>query len=1233
VTFAELSVSAAQKQPEQLDDLAGFLGLAREHLDTWLEAVHGRTKLPKAFGRLWPANPDEARERLPMADEFGELRVSDARQDPQLRLQLAQMLGVPLNVVEESLLQEHHRSRLDRCGFESCEQAYIGAVRRRSETSPSSTSPATVTALPAELASLRVSDARDDRDFIYQLADLLDISPNAVRRALELAHHRQRLDRVDFRPPSAEQLEISGLSPPPPATPPPAPSPSPQPKQRVTPTYVVPEPSRFVAEDAGLTRPFQARPLTVVRSGTIAPGAHIELRDAVWRVVRIDHTSAGTQAWRCVGVSEIVRDQEAVFLEEYEPDIRVLDPRETRLVRDTSPQHRAGLLYMESLLRDVPPPNDALYVGHKAAMDALKYQLEPAWMALQKPRQRILIADAVGLGKTLEAGILLSELIRRGRARRILVCTTKAMLTQFQKEMWARFSIPLVRLDSVGLQRVRAELPTHHNPFYFYDRAIISIDTLKQNNWFRTHVEQAHWDVIVIDEAHNVAVRGSNTSMRARVANLLARNCDSLVLLSATPHDGKAESFASLMNMLDPTAIANPSDYVKEDIEGLYVRRFKHDVADQLATRIPERKVMRAKAQASAAEEQAYEVLTELELPELDGQAQGGILFKTGLEKALFSSPAACLQQLRAPLRRKRLSDALPAALRREVNSEERLMPTSELLTRAVSHLEADPAVPDLLALRELALALEAIDPEDFSKYQKLLELLGSLHWKPTAKDDRLVIFTERRETLRFLEEQLVAELGLTEGQWEVLHGGLPDTEQQRIVEDFGKQKAKVRLLLASDVASEGINLHYLSHRMIHFDVPWSLMVFQQRNGRIDRYGQERTPQIVYLLTESDNEAIRGDNRILELLISKDEQAQKNIGDPSAFMNVFDVEEEEEMTALAIQDGDADSFAAKLDANIIDPLALLLAAANASASAGLETRDAPSLFAGDFEYMSMGVEHLQATQDLKAKIRAKDRIIELQLTDDLVRRYRRLPTEIRPTDGIALLTPDPGRMQQALADARKQDSTWPEHQLLWANSPMLQWLGDRMRSSFGRHSAPVLVVPLPGKGRRVFVVSGLLPNRRGQPLVHRWYAVHFEGMRFEEVQSFEDFLAATKFGRTALPNAQAPIDLEDLQALRAPAVAAVARRLEADRDAFRGELGPKLNTELERLQRLEARQLQHIEVQFAARRDVGAEHKRSQQERRVKSLFADYQTWMKDAMTVADKPFLQIIAALVGGAK
>ena len=216
-------------------------------------------------------------------------------------------------------------------------------------------------------------------------------------------------------------------------------------------------------------------------------------------------------------------------------------------------------------------------------MDPVPYQFEPARQALRQPRQRILIADAVGLGKTLEAGILVSELIARGRGRRILVLAVKSMLTQFQKEFWNRFTIPLTRLDSIGIQRVRSRIPTSHNPFHYYDKAIISIDTLKQDAEYRTHLEQAYWDVIVIDEAHNVADRGTGgakgdishgrTSLRSRLARLLARRSDTLIMLSATPHDGRARSFASLMNMLDATAIADPDNYTTEDFSEKGLRR------------------------------------------------------------------------------------------------------------------------------------------------------------------------------------------------------------------------------------------------------------------------------------------------------------------------------------------------------------------------------------------------------------------------------------------------------------------------------------------------------------------------------------------------------------------------------------------------------------------------------------------------------------------------------------
>lgn len=955
-----------------------------------------------------------------------------------------------------------------------------------------------------------------------------------------------------------------------------------------------------------------------MRDGTInaPPGAHIEVRDAVWRVLRVDMTSSGSKAWHVVGVSEIVRDQDAIFLEEYEPDVEVLDPRDTRLVLDSSPGHRASRLFLESKLRRVPPAAEEPTIARDAAMDVLEFQLEPAKLALQQTRPRILIADAVGLGKTLECGILLSELIRRGRARRILVATVKSMLTQFQKELWCRFAIPLVRLDSVGLQRVREQIPTNHNPFHYYDKAIISIDTLKQNNAFRTHVEQAEWDVIVIDEAHNVATRGGSRSARAKIAQVLAKNSEGLVLLSATPHDGKAASFASLMTMLDPTAIANPEKYDPEDIQGLFLRRFKKDVQEEIGKAFPERQIRQVHADASDAEEAVFDALIDLSFTAIDQKRHGALLFKTTLEKALLSGPAACLQTL----------DHRIKTIRRRDDAE-----------RFEEDVEALGSFRDLV---------ERVGPKDFSKYQRLVSLLKDkktgFGWSPRKKDDRLVVFSERIETLKFLKEQLRKDLKLKDNQVELLHGGLSDQDQMRIVEEFGQEHAKVRLLLASDVASEGLNLHFLCHRLVHFDVPWSLMTFAQRNGRIDRYGQEREPQIVYLLTDTENEKVRGDMRILELLTERDEQARKNIGDPSALMGKYDTQAEEEFTGRAIEEGkSAEDFDATLATTeqALNPLELFLqkSSARAKTPEAPAEPELPSLFASDFDYVRETVDWLADAEGLEREVREDDRILELTLPPDteearrrrapgldLRRRFRKLPKEVLPDDGVLVLTPDRDVMQSQIAQARRQETAWPTVSYLWALHPVVDWCADKASGQFGRMTAPVLtLLEVLTADQAVVVVSGLLPNRRAHPLLHQWYAASFDKGRLTGVEPFATWADALNLRSRRLPNRNVDADTDRLRELLPPAIEAVKDRVMTRWKERESTLDTKLQEELDRLEELRSRRFAQLTFEFDSEHLTDAQLR---EKRQIDALFDPFFTFVEESMTAGAEPFLEVLA-------
>lgn len=205
------------------------------------------------------------------------------------------------------------------------------------------------------------------------------------------------------------------------------------------------------------------------------------------------------------------------------------------------------------------------------------------------------------------------------------------------------------------------------------------------------------------------------------------------------------------------------------------------------------------------------------------------------------------------------------------------------------------------------------------------------------------------------------------------------------------EQNHRLELLLPPMLLLEGINLHYLSHRLIHFDIPWSLMVFQQRNGRVDRYGQTEQPDIRYMLIDSDNPRIKGDARIMEILVKKEEQALKNIGDPAMLFGKFNQEEEEEETAKAIESGaGADAFEKLLDSDEeeFDPLELLMGLGDEK-EVKVEYSDEETLFS-DIDYLKNALDIFTDTEEIRYSDLSGTQGVEIKLTDNVKKRIKSL---------------------------------------------------------------------------------------------------------------------------------------------------------------------------------------------------------------------------------------------------
>lgn len=537
---------------------------------------------------------------------------------------------------------------------------------------------------------------------------------------------------------------------------------------------------------------------------------------------------------------------------------------------------------------------------YSSLIEPLPHQISAVYekMLVMQPL-RFVLADDPGAGKTVMTGLLIKELILRGDVRRCLIVCPGTLAEQWQEELQQKFHLKFEILTSDRINQVG-------NVFSEVNRAIVSIDTLARNGDFQDKLHAKDWDLIVCDEAHKMsATVWSNEvkyTKRFHLGQLLGKITRHFLLLTATPHNGKEKDFQLFMSLIDPDRFEGAQRIKNSvDVSDIMRRLLKEDLLTfEGKPLFPERRAYTVNYSLSPEEMQLYELVTAYvsdgfnRAEKLSGGKKNSVGFAmTILQRRLASSPKAIYKSL------ERRTERLQKILREKnfVPDEEKSFDDEELsnheefpdgefenkedelserVTAAQTFAELKKEIQTLKLLTEKA--KQVFLNGDDKKWRELSELLqdDKKFSKGNGEREKLIIFTEHRDTLDYLQEKISSLFGQNEIVV-TIHGGFNHRERHKIEEQF-RQDKKVSILIATDAAGEGINLQN-AHLMINYDLPWNPNRLEQRFGRIHRIGQK---EVCHLWNLVANETREG--QVFQRLLKKLEQERAALGG-----KVFDI--------------------------------------------------------------------------------------------------------------------------------------------------------------------------------------------------------------------------------------------------------------------------------------------------------------------------------------------------------